>query len=165
MNEFIKYILLAFGGFWGWFCGEFSPTFPLIYVAIGFILYDSWTAFELDRRVKKKYPDKHKRPAKFVSYKFWDVVPTMIESFIIILLMFAAQKWIFKDVYIPLAYIAAGVIAAGQFVSVCENKCSCRMPGDRNYRLWKAMAKVFIDKTERHFDVDLSDLKSDEEKE
>ena len=33
------------------------------------------------------------------------------------------------------------------------------MPGDKNYKIWKALAHVFIDKTERHFDADLSELK------
>jgi hypothetical protein len=38
------------------------------------------------------------------------------------------------------------------------------MPGDNGYRLWKVMAKVLVDKTERHFDADLSDLKKDLDK-
>ena len=118
-------------------------------------------------RVKKVYPDKHLRPAKFASYKFWNVIPTMIESLVVIILAYIAQRWIFVDVYVPASYIATGVIAAGQVVSICENKCSCRLPNDRHYRIWKALAKVFIDKTERHFDTDLSDLKKilNEEKE
>ena len=155
-----EYVVAIFGGIIGWLVGVFKPTFPLIIVAILFILYDSWTAYELDKRVQKKYPDKKKRPAKYVSYKAWDMIPTMIESFIIILLMFAAQKWVFIDLYIPLSYIATGVICGVQFLSVAENKCSCRFPGDRGYKVWKVLAKILIDKTERHFDIDLEELKS-----
>lgn len=92
------------------------------------------------------------------------MIPTMIESFIIILLMFAAQKWVFVDLYVPLSYIATGSICGVQLLSIAENKCSCRMPGDNGYRLWKVMAKVLVDKTERHFDADLSDLKKDLDK-
>ena len=161
MDKTVEYVLSILGGLVGWFIGVFDPTFPLILVAIAFILYDSWTAYELDRRVKKKYPDKKQRPAKYVSYKAWGMIPTMIESFVIILLMFAAQKWVFVDLYVPLSYIATGAICGVQLLSIAENKASCRFPGDRGYKIWKVMAKVLIDKTERHFDTDLSELKEE----
>ena len=164
MEHTVKTLSMLVGGAVGWFVGEFSPAFPLMLIAIAFILYDSWSAFELDKRVKKTYPDKHKRPARFVSYKFWNTIPTIIESLVVILLAYSVQKWVFVDIYIPLSYVAAGVIAAGQFVSIAENKCSCRGIHDKNYRLWKVLSKIFIDKTERHFDVDLSDLKDGEGK-
>ena len=161
MEKYSEWAVSLVGGFFGWFVGVFNPAFPLILVAIAFILYDSWTAFELDRRVKKRYPDKKKRPAKYMSYKAWEMIPTMIESFVIILLMFTAQKWVFVDLYVPLSYIATGAICGVQLLSVAENKCSCRKPGDRGYKVWKVLAKVLVDKTERHFDTDLSDLKKD----
>ena len=161
MDKTIDYVVSLLGGLVGWFLGVFDPTFPLILVAIAFIVYDSWTAYELDRRVKKKYPDKKQRPAKYVSYKAWGMIPTMIESFVIIILMFAAQKWVFVDLYAPLSYIATGAICGVQLLSIAENKASCRFPGDRGYKIWKVMAKVLIDKTERHFDTDLSELKEE----
>jgi hypothetical protein len=89
------------------------------------------------------------------------MVPTMIESFSIILLMYAAQKWVFVDVYVPLSYIATGVICGVQLLSIAENKSSCRTPRDKGWIIWKTLAKVLIDKTERHFDVHLDDLKKD----
>lgn len=162
MEQTVKTLSMLVGGVVGWFVGEFSPTFPLMLVAIAFIVYDSWSAFELDKRVKKTYPDKHKRPARFVSYKFWNTVPTITESLIVILLAYSVQKWVFVDFYVPLSYVAAGVIAAAQFVSIAENKCSCRGPEDRNYKLWRVLSKYFISKTERHFDIDLSELKDKE---
>ena len=165
MDRTAEWIISLIGGIIGWFIGVFNPTFPLILVAIAFILYDSWTAFELDRRVKKRFPDKKKRPAKYMSYKAWGMIPTMIESFIIILLMFAAQKWVFVDLYVPLSYIATGAICGVQFLSIAENKASCRQPGDRGYKVWKVLAKVLIDKTERHFDTDLGELKEEFDKE
>ena len=159
MDKYLELIVSIFGGLLGWFVGVFEPTFPLIYVAIAFILYDSWTAFELDKRVKERYPDKKLRPAKYVSFKAWGMVPTMIESFVIILLMYAAQRYVFVDLYVPLSYIATGAICGVQLLSIAENKASCRFPGDRGYNVWKVLAKVLIDKTERHFDADLSELK------
>ena len=159
-----EFTLSFIGGMLGWFVGTFHPTFPLIYVVIAFILYDSWTAYELDKRVHIRYPDKKKRPPTYMSWKAWNMIPTMIESFAIILLMYAVQRWVFVDVYVPLSYIATGVICGVQLLSIAENKSSCRFPGDRGYKYWKVMAKVLMDKTERHFDVDLSELKEDLDK-
>ena len=164
MEKSIEWIVAIMGGLVGWFIGKFEPTFPLILVAIAFIVYDSWTAFELDKRVKLRYPDRKKMPAKYVSFKAWGMVPTMIESFTIILLMYAAQKWVFVDFYVPLSYIATGVICGVQLLSIAENKSSCRTPQDKGWNYWKIMAKVLVDKTERHFDVDLTDLKENIDK-
>ena len=161
----MEWLMGIAGGFVGWFVGIFKPTFPLILVAIAFILYDSWSAYELDRRVKKRYPNKKKRPARYASYKAWGMIPTMIESFIVIVLMFAAQKYIFIDLYVPLSYIATGVICGVQLLSIAENKASCRFPDDSGYKYWKVLAKVLIDKTERHFDVELDELKEELNKE
>lgn len=164
INKILEFLVGLIGGLFGWFMGIFAPTFPLIFVAIAFIVYDSWTAYELDRRVHKKYPDKKKRPAKYVSWKAWGMVPTMIESFALILLMYALQRWVFVDIYVPLSYIATGVICAIQLLSVAENKSSCRFPGDNGYKYWKLLAKILIDKTERHFDTNLSELKEELDK-
>jgi hypothetical protein len=46
-------------------------------------------------------------------------------------------------------------------LSIAENKASCRLPGDKHARVWKMLAKVLIDKTARHFDVDASILDDD----
>lgn len=158
MEKTVEWCMAVGGGLLGWFIGHFEPTFPLIFVAIAFILYDSWSAYELDKRVKKQFPKKKKKPARYNSYKAWGMIPTMIESCVLILLMFAAQKWVFVDMYIPLSYIATGVICGVQLLSIAENKCSCRTPQDSGYKVWKVLAKVLVDKTSRHFDVDLSDL-------
>ena len=60
-----------------------------------------------------------------------------------------------------MSYIAAGVVCAEQMLSIAENKASCRLPGDKHARIWKLLAKVLIDKTARHFDVDNSILEED----
>lgn len=159
-----EYVCAFIGGVVGWFIGTFEPAFPLIFVAMAFIVYDSWTAYELDKRVKKRFPDKKKRPAKYVSYKAWDMIPTMIESFVLILLMYAAQRWVFVDFYIPLSYVATGAICGVQLLSIAENKSSCRVPGDKGYKVWKVLGKYLIDKTERHLDADLSELKEEFDK-
>ena len=46
-------------------------------------------------------------------------------------------------------------------LSIAENKASCRLPGDKHARVWKLLAKVLIDKTARHFDIDGEILNED----
>lgn len=60
-----------------------------------------------------------------------------------------------------MSYIAAGVVCAEQMLSIAENKASCRLPGDKHARVWKLLAKVLIDKTARHFDIDAKILDDD----
>lgn len=162
----VEWVFLTLGGLLGWVIGEFTPAFPLLAVAFLFVLYDAWSAFELDKRVHKTYPDKVKREqAKFVSYKFRSVIPTLIERMIIIILAFCCERWVFVHVSVPFSYIAAAVVCAEQALSIAENKASCRLPGDKHARLWKMLAKVLIDKTERHFDIDLGPEVHKEDKE
>lgn len=161
-EKIVEYICLTLGGFLGWFVGAFKPAFPLIAVATLFVIYDAWSAYELDKRVHLCYPERTKRKEiKFVSYKFRKVVRTLIERFIIIILAYCVERWVFVHVSIPLSFMAAGVVCAEQALSIAENKASCRLPGDKHARLWKALAKVLIDKTERHFEIDLNPLKEE----
>lgn len=158
MEKWFEYILMTLGGLFGWFVGEFRPAFPLVIIATLFVIYDAWSAFELDKRVHRRYPDKTKRhEAKFVSYKFKQVIPTLIERFVIIILAYCVQRWIFVDVYVPLSFIAAGVICAEQALSIAENKASCREEGDKHARIWKWLARIVVDKTERHFDININE--------
>jgi hypothetical protein len=96
-----------------------------------------------------------------MSYKFRQVIPTLTERFVIIILAYCVERWVFIHIDVPLSYIAAGVVCAEQMLSIAENKASCRLPGDKHARVWKLLAKVLIDKTARHFDVDNSILDDD----
>ena len=162
MERIFEWFALTIGGILGWFVGKFSPAFPLIIIATLFVLYDAWSAYELNKRVHIMYPQKTKRTqAKFVSYKFRQVIPTLIERFVIIILAYCVERWVFVHIDVPVSYIAAGVVCAEQLLSIAENKASCRLPGDKHARVWKLLAKVLIDKTARHFDVDNSILEDD----
>ena len=161
MEKIIEWISLAIGGIVGWVVGRFEPAFPLIIIATLFVLYDAWSAYELDKRVHIMYPKQKRTQAKFVSYKFRQVIPTLIERFVIILLAYCVERWVFVHIEVPVSYIAAGVVCAEQMLSIAENKASCRLPGDKHARIWKMLAKVLIDKTARHFDVDNSILEKD----
>ena len=153
-----KAAAVAVGSGVGWIVGEFEPTFPLIIVMVCFIFYDAWTAYQLDRRVKRAYPDKARRPAKFTSFAFGKVVrKTIPERLVLILLAFMAEKWVFVHVSIPLSYIVTGAILFEQAWSSLENNSSCR--SETESRFWRMLQRIMIDKTERHFDVDLGEMK------
>ena len=161
MEKVFEYLTLAFGGVIGWFVGKFEPAFPLMIIATLFVLYDAWSAYELDKRVHIMYPKRKREKAKFMSYKFRQVIPTLSERFVIILLAYCVERWVFVHINVPISYIAAGVVCAEQMLSIAENKASCRLPGDKHARVWKLLAKVLIDKTARHFDTDVSILEKD----
>ena len=154
-----KISFAAIGGCIGWFVAEFRPTFPLIIVAIIFILYDAWVAYQLEKRVRIKYPEKTKKEkAHFTSFAFGKVVKTTIPKRLwLIFLAYICEHWVFIHINIPLSYIATGVICFEQFWSILENESSCR--NEEDSRFWKLLQKITIDKTERHFEVNLDDLK------
>lgn len=161
MEKIVEWISLAVGGVIGWIVGRLQPAFPLIVIATLFVLYDAWSAYELDKRVHIMYPKKKRQAAKFMSYKFRKIIPTLTERFVIIILAFCVEQWVFVHINVPVSYIVAGVVCAEQMLSIAENKASCRLPGDKHARIWKLLAKVLIDKTARHFDIDNSILDED----
>lgn len=144
------------GGVVGWLVATFYDVIPLAVVMIAFILYDAWTAYQLDRRAKIMYPDKTKRhEAKFTSFAFGKVVrQTIPHRLAVILLAFLAEKYVFVHIHVPLSYIVTGIIIFEQAWSALENNASCRLD-ERESRFWKMLQSIMIDKTERHFDIEL----------
>lgn len=159
----MKGVWISIGGVVGWLVAELRPTFPLIIVAVSFIIYDAWTAYQLDKRAKAKYPDRTTRhEAKFTSFAFGKVVrKTIPERLVVILLAFLAEKYVFVHVTIPLSYIATGVILFEQAWSAMENNSSCRSEDES--RFWRMLQRIMIDKTARHFDTEFPELVTDEQ--
>ena len=160
MEEVWKWLSIILGGGIGWFVGEFEPTFPLGVVVVILIVYDAWTAFQLDKRVHKKYPDKTKRKqAHFTSFAFGKVITVTIPKRLwLIILSFMVEHWVFVHVQIPLSYIVTGAICFEQGWSILENEASCR-DNESESRFWRTLQKLLIDKTARHFDIDPDNLK------
>lgn len=154
-----KSLAMTFGGLVGYLIAEFRPSYPLIIVAVVFILYDAWTAYKLDKRVHIAYPDKTSRTkVKFTSFAFGKVVRQTIPNRLwVIVLAYIAEHWVFIHVNIPLSYIVTGVICFEQAWSMLENESSCRP--DNEKRFWRILQKIMVDKTSRHFDVDLDVMK------
>lgn len=157
-------IIAAAGGAAGWLVAQFRPTFPLLIVAIVFILYDAYTAYRLDKRVHETYPDRtQRRQAKFTSFAFGKVVrETIPRRLWLIILAYLVQHWVFVFLDLPLTYIVTGIICFEQAWSILENESSCRPESES--RIFRTLRNIMIDKTERHFDLDLTPDESTEKK-
>ena len=78
---------------------------------------------------------------------------TLIKIYVLIILASLIETYIFEGMHIKLTNIAAGAVCFWQLWSMLENESSCS-----DERWAKVLQKVLVDKTARHFDVDLSDL-------
>ena len=163
--NYCKILFIAIGGYVGWLINEFKPTFPLMLVVIIFILYDTWTAYQLNKRAKEKYPDKiGQEKVKFTSTSFGKVVRSTIpKRLMLIILAYLVEHWIFIGVKVPLSYIVAGIICFEQAWSILENESSCRSEKDGMFL--KLLQRIMIDKTERYFDINLDELKNKDDSE
>lgn len=160
-----KVVALTLGGCFGWFLAEFKPTFPLIIVTMIFIVYDAYTAYRLDRRTHELYPDRAKRhQAKFTSFAFGKVIKETIPKRLwLIIMAYLVEHWVFCHVKIPLSYIVTGIICFEQAWSILENESSCRPEPEKKF--WRLLQKIMVDKTARHFDVNLDDIRANDDKE
>ena len=127
------------------------PTFPFIAVCTLMVLADVYTAWSLSRRVKRKFPNAN--DGKFKSVYFGRVFMTLIKIYVLIILSFLMERYIFEGFQIKLVNITAGAVCFWQLWSMLENESSC---SDEKWA--KVLQKVLVDKTARHFDVDLSVL-------
>lgn len=130
-----------------------EPALPYIVICTLAVLYDCYTAWSLSRRVKKAHPERI-RDGKFKSHNAGKVIVTLIKVYALIVLAFLMQLHIIGDALpIDLTKVAAGAVCFWQLWSILENESSC------NGAKWAKVAqKILVDKTERHFDIDLSEL-------
>lgn len=144
-------------GRWGFsiigaFFAFIDPTFPFILICTFAVLGDVYTAWSLSRRVMKRYPGAN--DGKFKSCYAGKVFETLIKIYLLIVLSYMIETFIFEGLPIRLANITAGAICFWQVWSMLENESSC------NDARWATILQgVMVDKAERHFDIDLSKLK------
>ena len=97
------------------------------------------------------------RNGKFKSHDFGRVLLTLIKVFSLIVLVHLIDTYILPDISFRLANIVAGAICFWQVWSMLENESSCN-----NAKWAKIAQRIMVDKTERHFDIDLHELKDDD---
>lgn len=134
-----------------------EPTLPYILICTLMILADCYTAWSLARRARKAFPEKvSDHGGKFKSHHFGDVIMTLLKSWELIVMAYLIQRHITDSWPVDLTKVAAGAICFWQMWSILENESSC------NGSKWaKVMQKVLVDKTSRHFDINLDDLKQE----
>lgn len=160
MTELLKTIIPSYGRYcmstFGALVALLQPTVPFIFICTIAILFDCYTAWSLSRRVKKKYPGAN--DGKFKSRDAGRVFVTLIKVYALTILAYLVQTFILEGLPIKLANIVAAAVCFWQFWSMLENESSC------NDAKWAKIAqRILVDKTERHFDIDLSELKENKE--
>ena len=135
-----------------------SPTLPYIALCTCAILADCYTAWQLSKRVRKVHPDKAtKDVGKFNSEYFRRVLKTLMESYALLVFAYFVHVYVTGNLPFNALKVAAGLVIGWQAWSCLENISSC------NGAKWaKTLQQVMVDKTERHFDVDLSELKDND---
>lgn len=150
-----KFLIATIGGV----ATLLAPIVPLLWVCLAFILTDCVSAFMLNRRIlndlKTNGKNINNNFGKFSTAKGSKIIPTLIESFVLLVLAHILDSQVFgffNGLYI--ANYVAGVICVLQAWSILENASSC------NGSKWaKLLQKIMVDKTERHLNIDLSELK------
>lgn len=128
-------------------------TSILLVVCTIAILMDCYTAWELSKRVKKKYPKQS--DGKFRSNKGSKILTTMLKIYSLIILAYLIDHYVLTMFHgLFLANCVTGIFCFLQIWSILENESSC------NDSRWASiMQRIMVDKTERHFNIDLSELK------
>lgn len=156
MYEFIKSTFTVCGKYittiLGAICAFLEPTVPFILICTFAILCDCYTAWSLSRRVKKTYPGAN--DGKFKSNYAGRVFITLLKVYPLIVLAYLIETYIFEGLPVKLTNIVAGAVCFWQVWSILENESSCN-----NARWAKIAQRILVDKTERHFDIDLHELK------
>ena len=142
----VKVVFGIIGAFIAWV----EPMQEVMYVVFAAMVVDTITAFNLSRRVARKY--KGMSHGKLQSKRLLKLVKTLISVLTVILLAYAIDMYCFPIMDLHLAYIIAFVFCMIELVSILENISSC------NDAKWaKLLQKVLIDKTSRHLDYNVGD--------
>ena len=133
-----------------------SPTLPYILLCTAAVLMDCWTAWQLDKRVRKAYPEKtSKNSGKFKSSHFGSVLITLLQVYMLLIFAHFLYIYVTESLSFNALKLAAGLVIGWQLWSCLENISSC------NGAKWALiLQQVMVDKTERHFDIDLSALRN-----
>lgn len=151
-TAFGKYIFVALGAL----ASFLEPTFPFILVCTLAVFMDCYTAWDLSRRIKKKYPGAN--DGKFRSDLFGRTFNKLLKIYALIVLAFLIEEYILEGANVRLANIVAGASCFAEIWSMLENESS-----SNNSKWARIIQKIMVDKTERYFNIDLKDLKEKED--
>ena len=155
MREIVaKYSWAILGAVWS----AIEPQLHFVIICLIAMLMDCVSAWHLNYRVRKRYGNKA-ADGKFKSASFGKVFVNIIKVMAMLVLAGLLQKHVFEDLPIRLSNIIAGAVCFWQIWSILENESSC------NDAKWAKIAqRIMIDKTARHFNIDLHELKEKKRK-
>jgi phage-related holin len=143
--------------FFGAVIAVLEPAIPFMLICTLAVVCDYVSAWALSHRVSQKYPKLC--DGKFKSSHFGRIVITLVKVYALVILAHLIDTYIIVDLTTRLPHIIAGMVCFWQVWSVLENESSC------NDAKWAKIAqRIMIDKTQRHFNVDLHELLNDHPK-
>jgi hypothetical protein len=131
----------------------YAPIGWLLLIAFMAWLADTFCAFRLNRRVKKL----HRRASgKFESAKMKKSFGWFVLALLALTFAFLVDLHLLKNVDYTAVKYTLGAYIFMQSWSILESESSC------NDNPWARMLqRIMIDKTERHFDIKLTELKEE----
>ena len=129
-----------------------EPTVPFAFILFFAIVLDCLSAYDLNRRLKKQHPGKV--TGKFQSRYAFKMLNTFIKAYLVIILLHYIDAVLLPHLTLHLANFGAALFCFIQLWSVLENTSSA------NGMAWaRILQKIMVDKAQRHFNIDLNDLK------
>lgn len=123
----------------------------LVIVCTFAVALDCISAIKLARRVKKL----GKGTGKVTSEKGSKIISTLVTIYSLISLAYLLDTYVATMLDLYLENIVAGIFCFWHMWSILENESSA------NSSRWaKILQRILVDKAERHFDVKLDELKS-----
>ncbi len=151
-KQFYKFIFVTYAGF----LAMLQDVSMLVVVCTLAVILDCISAISLAKRVQKT----GKGTGKASSRKGLKTINTLLTIYSLIMFAYLLDKYVMTMFDLYLENIVAGIFCFWHMWSILENTSSAN-----NSRWAKVMQRVLVDKTERHFDINLDDLKNDKEKE
>lgn len=127
----------------------------LVLVCTIAVIFDCVSAIRLAKRVKKNGGGK----GKIESRKGLIIIDKLCVIYLLIIFGYLIDTYIATMFNLYLPNIIAGIFCFWNFWSILENESSLK-----DARWAKIMQSILVDKAERHFDIDLKDLKDFKEK-
>lgn len=138
-----------------------GPVLPYGWICTAMVVADFISARMLARRIGRRL-DKNVRhdQVKFSSRKFGTTIVSLLKIYALLLLSHGVDGTIIGDGGpVSILRFSAALVCFWQFWSILENEASA------NNASWARIAqKILIDKTQRHLDIDLSDIREPTEK-
>lgn len=130
--------------------GYLVPTLPFALICVFAVLIDCFTAWRLNRRLRKAFP-KGGADGKFRSKYAFSMLQDLAVVYAVMLLAYFVDTYMLTMVDLYLPNWVGGIFCLVTLISILENESSC------NGSAWaKLMQTVLVDKSERHLQVDVN---------